>query len=152
MAKPQKKRCSHCGRAKPKEAFPKDKYRPDGLYGWCKQCVAESTGREASGLEVWSQVGDSLRAMAEMQAVIDEENSSRNHRITLINEYSDKIIEPYEVTIKAKKNMIKDFLVKAGRKTMKSFEVFRFGKVRLSRGKLIIKLNTELAARQRGKP
>lgn len=138
---------------KPESAFYKDKTRPDGLKSRCKHCWNTCyLGKRAEGIEAWNQVEDSLRAMAEMQAVIDEENSSRNHRITLINEYPDKLIEPYEIIIKAQRNMIKDFLAKNGRKTISSFKEFRFGKVRLSRGKLVIELNTRLAAKLKGKP
>ena len=152
MAKLQKKKCSHCGEEKPKSEYHKNSRRRDGLETRCKQCTASYVVSRARGLEAWPQVGDSLRVMAEMQAAIDEENESRNRRIALINEYSDEINDPFEIIIKTQQCMIESFLAKDSRKTMKSFKEFRYGKVKLSRGRLDVVLYKKLAKKMKGKP
>lgn len=47
------KRCSHCGQAKPRSAFSRDRQKRDGLSGWCKSCRNENSAawREQHGAE-----------------------------------------------------------------------------------------------------
>jgi hypothetical protein len=153
MAKSQKKICSRCGEEKPKSEFHKDSWRPDGLNSQCKQCRKHCYQKGPhAGLSTWDQVADAVRAMAESQSLVDEENVLRNHRISLINEYTDEIIEPHESRIYLYKTMIKEFLNANDCKAMESYKKFRFGTVKLIRGRLDVVLYKKLAKKMKGKP
>jgi len=147
MPETTKKRCSQCGQVKSRSDFYKDKTRPSGLKSVCKECWGAVP---AKSIENENQIDSVIREMAELQANIDHEKASCQHRISLIQKYTGEITEPYVLHQTFLQSTLLSFLKKQGGKRF--FRRYRFGAVSYSRGKLEIELNVELARQRMGKP
>jgi len=167
MPETQTKYCGKCGEVKTASEFYKNHKTKDGLSGFCKECSRESSRKrytpaidnrhnrnrqDDTGIDSWKQIGSILRQMAESQLAINHENAALEKRISLVKSYSEEFTEPLLSHQTASQAMLTAFLKKklSGIKT--TVRRFQFGQVFWNKGKITIKLNTELAKNRLGKP
>lgn len=147
MAEITEKKCKTCNQVKLTCHFDKDETNPDGLKSTCKNC---SRAVSVKGIESESQLDSVMREMAELQACINNEEALCQHRIFLVQKYSNEMIEPHLTRQMFLQTLLQSFFEKVGRKNFA--HKYRFGEIRLVRGKLKIKLNADLAKQRMGKP
>ena len=138
----------------PVSEFYRNKRSRDGLVDKCKRCwrVAQENRNSPTGIDTWEQVGDAIREIAELQAATDNENALCEKRVAMVREYSAEATGPWEGKITALRALIKGFMRANAPKRMKAHRDFRFGSARIYDGNLKLRLNTELAAKKKGKP
>jgi len=168
MPEPKTKRCSKCGKEKPADCFTKNSHTKDGLNGSCKECKHQFENsykrnrrirpcdidpqNSRIGINNWQQIDSVLREMAESQVVINRENAILEKRLGLVKSYSDEIIEPIFSHQIALRTILEIFFKKELSKTKTTRRQFKFGNIFWHKGKISIKLNTELAGNRMEKP
>lgn len=169
-----RKRCSKCKKIKLSSYFTQSKDKPDGLADQCKECKREyernykrewrrirrqkgivekpgiKTIAPATGIESLDQIDSVIRELAELQTGINYEKLTCKKRIDMVREYTKETIEPWLAHQIVLRTMLLDFLKKNGEKTLT--RKYRFGSLQFSRGKLKLRLNTDLAKQRIEKP
>jgi transposase-like protein len=153
----KEKKCSGCGRIKPKGEFLR------GRNNNCSECRRQynrlykqsrkgEDARLQAGIETWDQVDSLMREMAESQYRIQKEYALLDKKIAILKKDTDGIIEPdlfHQINLRS---MLMMFLKKALPPERAIHRKFDFGTLRFYRGKLNMDLDTDYAEQRMGKP
>ena len=160
-------RCCCCGVLKTPKNTGKNKDVRNGLKSKCNACTSaynreyrkqhknvkeKMLHQSNQGIDSTNQVDSVLREMAELQHQINTENGLCEKRKKMIEDYTEELIEPLVVHQHKLRGMLNAFIKKAWHGSKRKAGHYRFGSIRLHRGKLIVDLKPELAGRFRGKP
>ncbi len=175
----ERKKCSRCREIKPRTNayFAKNKRSPDGFCSSCKVCrkkyrsgveldygyrdlykekacesQRELPEKSKVSIDSWSQVDSVVREIAEIQAAINAEQTTRERRIAQLEEYINEAIRPWRARQERLTDTLKEFFQKNHTNTTATTKKYRFGVVCYSEGHITFDLNTELARKKIGKP
>lgn len=156
MAETATKHCPGCGETKPVTDFHKDSAKADGLNVRCKSCRAKGYQYLAPGvgrdIDSFDQVEGVIRAMAELQAVIETEEAVCEAEVQKVRDASVEATGAWRAKLVNWNRMVREFFLKHILKGAAERKyTFRFGCVEQCGKQVKVTLNAKLAEASAGK-